>query len=389
MWSKIKITGMIKNIGKVVLLLLIIILSVAACKKDKKKVDNTLEFPIETQNLLNAVIDQKQMDYEVPGIIAGAWVPGRGIWINTTGKSDLVTGVNIQEYEKVRIADITKTFTATIILQLVDEGVISLDDFLDQIITTNVPNADKITIKHLCNMTSGLFNYSDDSAFVATLANDPLKKWDPQELINIAVSHPAYSAPGLEWHYSNTNYIVLGLVVEQIIGVSLENVIDERIFEPFKFTSSSFPLFPNFTGEYSHGYLPLGPDSLLEDFTLFDPSSTWAAGGIVSNLFDLHDWSKILATGALLTDSIQSLRMDWKDANSLTDPYLFYGLGLMNEGNFIGYYGEIPGYEASMFYLFSEDASIVVLTNRTSDHNVSLEVFRELAAVLFPKEVVW
>ena len=380
---------MIKNISKVILFLLIFILGITACEKDKKKQDETLQFPLETQDLLNAVMDQKQMEFNVPGIIAGAWVPGQGEWINTTGKSDLVTGEDIQEYEQLRIADVTKTFTATIILQLVDEGVISLDDFLDQIIPTNIPAADEITIKHLCNMTSGLFNYSDDSAFIATLENDPLKKWDPQELINIAISHPPYSVPGLKWHYSNTNYIVLGLVIEQIIGVSLENVISDRIFNQYNFSSSSFPLFPNLNGEYSHGYMPLGPDSLLEDITLFDPSSTWAAGGIVSNLFDMRDWAKLLATGALLSDSIQELRMDWVDVNSQSDPYMSYGLGLINEGNFIGYYGAIPGYNASVFYLPSEDATFVVLLNRSSDHNVSLEIFRELSAILFPAEVFW
>lgn len=380
---------MLKQISKTILILLILIIGIIACKKDEKKQDETFEFPIETQNQLNSLIGQKQLEFNIPGIIAGAWVPGRGEWINTTGKSDLVTGDNILEYEKVRIADITKTFTATIILQLVDEGVLSLDDFLDQILPTNIPAADEITIKHLCDMTSGLFNYSDDSAFIVTLANDPVKKWDPQELINIAISHPPYSAPGLEWNYSNTNYIVLGLIVEQVIGISLENVIDERIFNPYKLSSSSFPLFPNLIGEYSRGYFPVGPDSLLEDITLFDPSSTWAAGAIVSNLFDLRDWAKLLATGALLSDSIQDLRMDWIDVNSTVDPYMSYGLGLINEGNFIGYYGAIPGYNASMFYLPSQDATIVVLLNRSSDHNVSLDIFRELSAILFPTEVIW
>ena len=380
---------MLKRLSKILLICVILIPGIIACEKDKKKVDDTLVFPVETQNKLNAVVEQMQLDYDVPGIIAGAWVPARGNWINTTGKADLVSGENIQEYDQVRIADITKTFTATIILQLVDQGVISLDHFLNQIIATNIPDADKITIKHLLNMTSGLFDYTKDTSFIATLANNPLKKWAPQELINIAISHTPYNAPGLKWHYSNTNYIVLGLIIEQIIGISIENVIDERIFKKYKYTASSFPLFPNFVGEHSNGYFPLGPDSLLEDITLFDPSSRWAAGGIVSNLFDLRDWSKRLVTGGLLTDSIQQLRMEWEDAYTTKDPYLYYGLGLMNEGNFIGYYGEIAGYNASMFYFLPEDASIVVLTNRTSDHNVSLEIFRQIAAILFPNDVVW
>ncbi len=379
---------MLKHINTIILICLILIGGITSCKKDTPKQDETFEFPIETQNILNEVIAQKQLEFKVPGIIAGVWAPGR-IWINTTGKSDLVSGDNIQEYEQARIGDITKTFTATVILQLVDQGVLSLDDFLDQIIATNIPDADKITIKHLCNMTSGLFNYSDDSAFIATLENDPLNKWEPQELINIAISHTAYNAPGLDWHYSNTNYIVLGLVIEQIIGISLENVIYEKIFDPNKLTSSSFPLFPNLNGEYCHGYIPLGADSLLEDITLFDPSSRWAAGGIVSNLFDLYKWSKLLVTGGILSDSIQNLRMDWIDASSAADPYLGYGLGLMNEGNFIGYYGEIAGYQASMFYLPSQDATFVVLLNRSCENNVALELFRELSAILFPSEVMW
>jgi len=379
---------MLHHIGKSVFILLILIIGISSCTKDSKKKEETKEYPIETQNQLNAVISQKQAEYYIPGIIAGVWTPNYE-WINTTGKSDLVTGEDILEYEQARIGDITITFTATIILQLVDQGVLSLDDFLDQIIATNIPDADKITIEHLCQMTSGLFNYSDDSAFRATLENDPLKKWEPQELINIAISHNAYNAPGLDWHYSNTNYIVLGLVIEQIVGISLEDVIYAKLFESHKLTASSFPLYPNLNGPYCRGYIPLGPDSLLEDITLFDPSSKWAAGGIVSNLFDLKKWAQLLVTGGIITDSVQNLRMDWIDASSAADPYLWYGLGLMNEGNFIGYYGEIAGYQASMFYLPSHEATFVVIINRSSDTNVALETFRDLASLLYPSEVLW
>lgn len=380
---------MVKNIVKSISFLIILAFGIIACEKDKKKVDDTFELPLETQKLLNNVLEQKQLDYKIPGIIAGAWIPGQGNWVNTWGKADLITGENIENYDKIRIGDITQTFTATIILQLVDQGVISLDDFLDQIIATNIPDADKISIKHLLNMTSGLFNYSDDSAYIATLANDPLKKWQPQELINIAIGHIPYNVPGLEWHYSNTNYIVLGLVIEQIMGISVEEIITENLFSEYKLAYSSFPLFPNLNGNYSNGYIPLGPDSLLEDITLFDPSSGWTAGGIVSNIYDLRDWARLLVMGGMLTDSIQNLRLDWIDATSIADPYLWYGLGLMNEGNFIGYYGSIKGYQAAMFYLPSQDATIVVLINLSKQGNMALDIFREITKILFPNEVLW
>jgi D-alanyl-D-alanine carboxypeptidase len=381
---------MLKNIIKSIFFLSIIAFIAIACEKDKKRTEDTFELPLETQKSLNSVLEQKLLEYDIPGIIAGAWVPGKGNWEKTWGKADLVSGEDIELYDQVRIGDLTHSFTATIILKLVDQGVLSLDDFLDQIIATNIPDADKISIKHLLNMTSGIYNYAADSAFKAQVADDPLKKWSHQELINIALTHNPYNAPGLEWHYSHTNYIVLGLVIEQIIGISIEEIMAETIFDEYKLTYSSFPLFPNLNGEYANGYYPLGPDSLLQDITLFDPSSKWAAGGLVSNLYDLRDWAKLLVTGGMLTDSIQGLRENWIDGSvTTTDPYLMYGLGLMKEGGFIGYYGEIAGYQASMFYHPFHDATIVVLLNRTSDHNVSLEIFRELTSILFPKDVPW
>jgi D-alanyl-D-alanine carboxypeptidase len=162
-------------------------------------------------------VEKTMSENGIPGAIVGVWSPDHGDMIIVMGKADIETGRYMDSVDRVRIASITKTFTVTVILQLVDEGKLGLDDKLNTWFP-EIPGSNEITVRELCNMTSGLFNYSDDQTFQKVYSEDPDKVWSSEELVNLAVAHAPYFPPGTGWHYSNTNTIILGMIINKITG---------------------------------------------------------------------------------------------------------------------------------------------------------------------------
>ena len=154
-------------------------------------------------------------------------------------------------------------------LQLVAAGKVRLDDSVERWLPGLVPNGAAITIQDLLDHTSGLFNYTDDSDFDQAVVADPARTWSPRELVAFATAHPPLFPPGTGWFYSNTNYVLLGLVVEAASGTTLEQQLRERIFQPRALEATSFPSGTLIDGEYAHGYvgpatLPVPPGTLLD-----------------------------------------------------------------------------------------------------------------------------
>jgi D-alanyl-D-alanine carboxypeptidase len=220
------------------------------------------------------------------------------------GKAELGGAEPVTTAHHYRVGSITKSVTATIILQLLQKGRLALDDPVDAYVA-GVPDGNGITIADLLNMRSGLFNYLDDLEYLRALDSDRTRRWTPRELLEVAFAHPSYFAAGTGFHYSNTNYILLGLVMEQVTGQSASELFAERVFEPLGMDDSSLPNAENLsvTSPYAHGYgfelddaldpvLPIEAQTeaaagtlLPEDWSEFSPSD-WTAGGMVSTADD-------------------------------------------------------------------------------------------------------
>ena len=173
-------------------------------------------------------------------------------WTIALGTSNLATNAPMNVKSHMRVGSITKTFTATLVLQLVDKGDFGLDDPVSNHLPaptgpnppwswSNVPDGNTITIRQLLNMTSGLFNYTEDGNFFRQEVSNPTETWNPNDLVKIAFSHPPYFAPGQGWYYSNTNYILLGLLIEKVTGMAFENVFQQDICKPLKLHDTSMP----------------------------------------------------------------------------------------------------------------------------------------------------
>ncbi len=317
---------------------------------------------------LKPLLQAKMQQLRIPGAIIFVDDPGQCSWTTALGIGNLASREPMQVNNYMRIGSITKTFTATVILQLVDQHKLGLDDPVGKY-QPQVPNGAHITIRELLNMTSGLFAYDEDEGFAQASFADPYKMWDPQELLAIAFKHPPYFAPGKGWHYDNTNYILLGLIMEQLTHLSAEQAFQRSIFGPLGLRQSSLPPRSSsaIPDPHAQGYM-YGTDFTGKGPTLnvtdWNPSWGWTAGAVISRLHDLKIWAKALATGQLLSAATQKERLSWVNTGLLWlgKPYR-YGLGVIDFGGFIGHSGAIFGFNSWMGYLPQKGATIIVLAN--------------------------
>jgi D-alanyl-D-alanine carboxypeptidase len=325
----------------------------------------------------------------VPGVIAGAWVPGRGEWTAAVGLADRETGEEIEIADLMRIGSVTKSFTGTLVLELVDEGLIGLDDPLADCFPW-VENAQEITVRMLLNHTSGIVDDYANPAFMDIASVDPLYRWEPEELVRASLGTDPAAVLGESYNYANTNYVLLGMIVEQVTGLELAGAMERYIFEPLGLGDTVFPDGPEIAGGHSHSYIVVGEDGELYDMTSgIDPSITWAAGAIISTLNDVRVWAKALATGELLEAATHEEQLQWVDVPGMEGAGIGYeyGLGILKLGDFIGHNGEFSGFQATMFYLPSRQATVVVLLNCNVNPTGSQDLFTRIAAILFPDEV--
>jgi D-alanyl-D-alanine carboxypeptidase len=386
--------GEVRKASAIVFLCLLLVscaFCVTACGGgDSAAVD--MSFDPELQQELESALNGIMEENGIPGAIVYVEVPGEGKWEAALGLSDVEAEEAMDIANKYRIGSITKTFVATVILQLVDEGKISLDDTLDTLgMEPIVPHASEITVRMLLNHTSGLFEYTADETFQEMQDENPRRKWAPEELVGFAARHEPYFSPGDGWQYSNTNFILQGMIVEKITGNGLEDEIAARIADVLGLSETSLPTQPELTGEHNHGYLyarDMGEDDAgsgdgLYDVTdTFDPSWAWAAGAMISDLDDLKTWAKALAEGDLLSVELQQERLTTVEAWQGSD----YGLGIAEYEGFWGHPGDLPGFSSAMMYN-PESGACIVLTLNKNPNDIDFAgyaTFTELVDILFP-----
>ena len=337
-------------------ILLIFACSIIACKKDPVVEPNQLLI-----DQMKSVTDSIIKHTKVPGIVALVVDYTRGInWIYCAGVSDIPNAKPMNANHTFRIGSNTKTMTGTVLLQLVDEEQIELTDKLSKYYP-EYPNADSITIAMLCNMTSGIFNYSDDETWGHEFENNPTRKWSPQEIVDVGFSRDFYFSPGTGWKYSNTNTILIGMIIEKITGNSLEDEIKNRIIIPLQLNNTG--LITDGTelpGVHGRGYYS-GEYIENDDVTeLYDVSWGWAAGSAYSTPRELQKYVENLVKGTLLSSKLQQQRLN--DLVVLNDK-MGYGLCIAKRGSFYGHNGALPGYTTSMYHSLDKNCTAIIYFN--------------------------
>ena len=264
--------------------------------------------------------------------------------------------------DRFRVGSITKSFVATVLLQLVGERKLKLADSLEKWLPGLVPDGRRITVRELLQHTSGLYDYVNDSAFRTAVLANPLRVWTPRQLVRIAVSHEPLFRPGRRWSYSNTNYILAGLLLQAVTHHTVAAELRDRVFRPLALHQTSFPTSPTISGPHAHGYLFYGTP-LVRDTAHVSPTGAWAAGAIISTVNDVAAFYNALLGGrllrpALLAEMENTFRTE--DGNG-------YGLGLLELhtpcGRMFGHDGDFPGYATEAFTSPNRQRQLILFIN--------------------------
>ena len=335
---------------------------------------------------VTAVFEEQAQALGQPGAVILIRTP-EGEFTATYGVTSPGGSTPVSLDDHIRIGSNTKTWTGTVILQLVQEGKIALDDPVSKF-RPDVPNGDNITIEQMLMMRSGLTNYTETLELNTALDEDPQRVWNPEELVAMGLALRPDFEPGTNYHYSNTNTILLGLIAEQLDGKPLSQIYADRLLTPLGLTETSFPELADSSlpAPHSKGYFwwtnvntigssKLPPDLMAEadagtflpnDGTLDNPSWAWSAGSGISTAGDLADWVKALVGGndALLDPEMQEARMNSFQSTDPEDPKApSYGWNIGQFGQFYGHTGELPGFNSFMGYDPVNDVTMVVWAN--------------------------
>lgn len=321
-------------------------------------------------------------------LTAGGLPPGMVVWIDSpeyrlegaSGSASLADDVPMPPEGAFRIGSITKMFTAVVVMQLVEEGVLSLDDPLAlwlPDVAAQLPDGDHITLRHLLSHTSGVFNVVEHEAYYADLFSEMVVdeeagtvtldcvQRDPNDtLARYVYGKDALFEPGAQWSYSNTNYTLLGMVIEEATAVPIAEAYRSRIYEPLGMASTFLDCYEDPVVDVVQGYTGFG-DGLISVTELHE-SVGWSAGGMVSTAPDLIAFVRGLFGGALFDDPESLVAM----TPASDSPY---GLGIANQGEYIGHAGGIAGFRSTLSYAPELDAAVVVLYNHdAADPETSL-----------------
>ncbi len=321
---------------------------------------------------LEQILERTVNNTNIPGALLYVHLPGQGMWLGARGLADRGRGIPMVPLDRIRIASVTKTFVATIVLQLMQEGWLTLDDTVERWLPGLVPNGDRMQLRHLLNHTSGLQDYLTER-LIERVIEDPGRIWTPYELIAEPVRWPPYFAPGQpgHWHYSNTNYILLGMVIEQVTGNRLEYEVYQRIVSPLGLYNTYFDPDQNRTEGIARGYVG------QRDYTDINLSFAWAAGGMVSTVEDLGRFAQALFGGVLLgPDALQTMLAFVEVYGAWGSRNLVYGMGTMQSvidihsadpsawGVAWGHTGALTGYRTAMWYMPQSGITVVAAVNQ-------------------------
>ena len=363
------------------LLFLFILTAVGSCKKD----DNTSidKYTAELDKLTDSVLTKLTIDgrtIPLPGLIVGVWAPRQNLtYLKAKGYANLATHQPMLVTDLFKIGSLTKTFTSTILLQMVDDGLISLNDTIAKYIP-GIPNGDIMTIRQLLAMQSGLFEVNNDSIVRSVFINEPDHQFSTSELLDAIKRHPATFKPGENTEYCNSNYIIAGILIEQLSGKSFEECLEERIVQPLALTNTSF-LDSRWMPEgkpYTSGYT-LDSNYDYQDITeRYNLSLAYSAGAMLSDMDNVKKWVTNFTSGTLISPSMLA---EMESYHPIFDNSAEYGLGLMRfGGNFLGHTGDVPGCHSIMAQDKERDITIIIFIN--CDTYPPSNVFYDVISIL-------
>lgn len=319
------------------------------------------------QNLINSITASG-----VVGISMSVYKPQAGMWLGASGKADLHNDVDMKPCHITRVGSTVKMFVAAIILKLQEEGKLNIDDKISNYLggdnINKLKNADQATIRQIMQHASGINNYIQDLQFQTASLNDWIKEWDADELLKYSYNKAPYFSPDEDVRYSNSGYILLGLLIEHIEGKPLYKVLDEKIITPLGLTSTVFAGKNPVPDGIVRGYIDMYSNFNVIESTYFSGWDYYTAdGGLISNVYDMNVFFSALMNGQIINTNSLDQMLRWKAPKEVAVDFfpISYGLGIFKietpKGIAYMHSGDAIGYNANMFY-FPGDSTTVVYT---------------------------
>ncbi len=322
-----------------------------------------------TRSALTDALDSIRSQAKIPGMQAAIVFPDGSTWTSQSGVGVVATGASVTADTLFSVGSISKTFVAALVLRLAGLGTIGLDDPLSRYVPT-FPNAAAITIRELLNHTSGIHDLFTSPGMSDDILADTARVWTPQQVL-ARIGKP-YFAPGKGYFYSNTNYVLLGLVLEKATKKPLATLIREEFLVPLGMSHTFLQTEEKTVGIPAHGYQGTGakPVDLSVGQTMVpftsEVTACGPAGAIVSNAADLARWASALYGGGVLSEADLASMIDVSTSLPYK-PHFPYGLGFeeTSMGGRVawGHRGHLDGFWSSMEYLPDLGLTIVVLAN--------------------------
>lgn len=310
----------------------------------------------------------------VVGVTMSVFHPNTGMWVGAAGEADLHNNVAMKPCNISRVGSTVKMFTATTVLKLAEEGKLNLDDkiagYLQGDVIDKIENAEVATIRQLLQHSGGLYNYIQNLKFQTASLNDLIREWKPDDLLKYAYNQKAYFRPGEDVRYSNTGYILLGMLIEKIEGKPFYKVFEEKLFIPLGLTMTKFAAEDHVPVGIARGYIDMYSNLQVIESTYFSGWDYYSAdGGLISNPYDMSIFFQALMNGQIINQASLNQMLTWKTPKE-TDPDFYnihYGLGIFKietaEGIAYMHSGDAIGYYANMLYFPGDSTTVVYAVN--------------------------
>lgn len=356
----------------------------AACPKGEIVARGGCISIVRAKQEIDSIVTKGMKEHKLKAVLAGIAVAGENAVLDAWGES--MTGVPATPDMHFRNGAVAIAYIGTVLLQLQDRKVLSVDDKLSKWFP-GYPKSDRISLAMLISGTSGYADYVTDDGFIKRFYADPFRHWTPDELIEIAFARPMPCDPGTCWSYAHTNFVILGQVIEKVTGKPFAEVIRLNVLEPLSLKDTRSeetaiiqePVLHSFDAERGK----------YEESTYWNPSWTLAKGAIqTSNIADVLTTARAVGSGTLLSPASHALQLapgtakfhPWNDK-------MYYGYGVFIVNGWIVQNPSFAGYAATMAYLPSEDLAIAVsvtVNEDTPDGNLSTVLTKAIAAYLVP-----
>ena len=376
---------------KTILFLLLLLLSTSPIRCQTASVSTTTEL----RTALQSKLDEWHKSGSFPGATLGVVFANGESFGLAVGFSDRETKTLMRPNDRMLAGSVGKTFAAATALQLIKEGKIGLDDKIEKYLGrepwfSRLPNAKDITVRQLMNHTSGLVRYEFKDEFTKDLTANPQKTWKPAELLSYLLDEKPPFQAGQGWDYSDTNYIVLGMIIEKVTDRKFYDEANRRLLKPLKLNDTIPQDGPRLKGVvqgYAGPNNPFGgKDAMIQNgkFTI-NPQFEWTGGGYESTAQDLARWARMIYEGKAFSPALLPQVLEGVSAPMLGRETR-YGLGVIirqtSAGTSYGHSGFFPGYITDMMYFPDQKVAVAVQVNTSVGRSLGKAPGRVLGEVM-------